>query len=123
MITKYYRGAHAALVIFDITKSDSFLKAQNWVRELKQKASSEIIIALVGNKIDLNEKREVGFNEGQCYAEDNGLLFIEVSAKSGQNIYELFASIVRMATDSNKNEPIQQVPLSHTENSNNNNCC
>lgn len=47
----YYRGAQAALIVYDITSKESFLKAQNWVRELQRQANANIVIALVGNKL------------------------------------------------------------------------
>ncbi len=47
----YYRGAQAALIVYDITSKDSFMKAQNWVRELQRQANANIVIALVGNKL------------------------------------------------------------------------
>ncbi len=59
----YYRGAQAALIVYDITSKDSFLKAQNWVRELQKQASQSIVIALVGNKVDLASKRVVEYKE------------------------------------------------------------
>uniref|UniRef100_A0A915PAF3 Uncharacterized protein n=1 Tax=Meloidogyne floridensis TaxID=298350 RepID=A0A915PAF3_9BILA len=61
---------------------ESFAKAKNWVRELQRQASPNIVIALSGNKADLAAKRVVEYEEAQAYAEDNGLLFLETSAKS-----------------------------------------
>ncbi|RNA35558.1 ras-related Rab-5A [Brachionus plicatilis] len=89
----YYRGAQAALIVFDITSKDSFLKAQNWVRELAKQANTNIVIALVGNKVDLASKRAVEFNEAKLYAEQNGLIFMETSAKTAVNVVEIFTAI------------------------------
>lgn len=55
----YYRGAAAAVVVYDITSKASFVRAQNWVKELQRQGSSKIVIALAGNKYDLVEKQEV----------------------------------------------------------------
>uniref|UniRef100_A0A915M0Q4 Uncharacterized protein n=1 Tax=Meloidogyne javanica TaxID=6303 RepID=A0A915M0Q4_MELJA len=65
---------------------ESFAKAKNWVRELQRQASPNIVIALSGNKADLAAKRVVEYEEAQAYAEDNGLLFLETSAKSSMNL-------------------------------------
>lgn len=89
----YYRGAQAALIVYDITSKDSFLKAQNWVRELQRQASSNIVIALVGNKLDLASRRQVDYNEAKSYAEEYNLLFMETSAKTAANVVEVFTAI------------------------------
>lgn len=89
----YYRGAQAALIVYDITSKDSFLKAQNWVRELHRQANAHIIIALVGNKLDLASKRAVENSEAKEYADENNLLFMETSAKTAINVVEVFTAI------------------------------
>ncbi|CAF0826047.1 unnamed protein product [Brachionus calyciflorus] len=89
----YYRGAQAALIVFDITSKDSFLKAQNWVRELQRQANTNIVIALVGNKVDLANKRAVEYNEAKSYAEQNNLIFMETSAKTAVNVVEVFTAL------------------------------
>ncbi|KAF8378808.1 hypothetical protein HHK36_030157 [Tetracentron sinense] len=86
----YYRGAAVAVVVYDITSSESFSKAQYWVKELQKHGSPDIVLALVGNKADLEEKREVPIQDGMDYAEKNGMFFIETSAKTADNINQLF---------------------------------
>lgn len=56
---RYYRGAHAAVVVFDMTSSESFIRAQNWVKELQRKANPDVVIALAANKSDLAAQRTV----------------------------------------------------------------
>ena len=89
----YYRGAQAALIVYDITLKDSFIKAQNWVRELQRQANTNIVIALVGNKLDLASKRAVENNEAKLFADENNLLFMETSAKTAVNVVEVFTAI------------------------------
>ncbi|KAL7670827.1 hypothetical protein ACOME3_005746 [Neoechinorhynchus agilis] len=90
----YYRGAHAAIVVYDITSTSSFQRAKNWVKELRRQAAANIVIALCGNKLDLSaDNRAVSTEEAQTYADDNGLLFRETSAKSAHNVNELFLEI------------------------------
>lgn len=68
-------------------------KAKAWVKELQRQANPNIVIALVGNKIDLSASREVGKDEAKQYADEEGLLFLEVSAKTGDNVSETFLEI------------------------------
>ncbi|KAL4358620.1 hypothetical protein AHAS_Ahas09G0304900 [Arachis hypogaea] len=82
--------AAVAVIVYDITSPESFSKAQYWVKELQKHGSPEIVLALVGNKADLHEKREVAVQDGIDYAEKNGMFFIETSAKTADNINELF---------------------------------
>lgn len=99
----YYRNAQAALVVYDLTKPQSFIKARHWVKELHEQASKDIVIALVGNKYDITEddadkdpeevKRKVSIEEGKQLAKEEGLLFFEASAKSGYNVNETFMAI------------------------------
>lgn len=111
----YYRNAQAALVVYDITKPSSLVKAKHWVAELQRQASPGIVIALVGNKLDLCEDdgpeqdqqdgegadeqqedevaRKVSTEEAKAYAEEESLLFFETSAKTGHNVGEVFTAI------------------------------
>ncbi|KAI9202506.1 rab family protein [Polychytrium aggregatum] len=97
----YYRNAQAAIVVYDITKAASLEKAKSWVKELQRQANPNIVIALVGNKLDLEASRTVSFEEAQAYAEESGLLFAEASAKSGDKVVEVFTNIAK------------QIPLDH----------
>jgi len=103
----YYRNAQAALVVYDLTKPTSLVKAKHWVAELQRQASPGIVIALVGNKLDLTsdgvgggeevggdeDARKVSTEEAKTYAEEESLLFFETSAKTGYNVTEVFTAI------------------------------
>lgn len=69
------------------------MRAQTWVKELQRQASPSIVIALAGNKADLSNKRVVEFEEAQAYADENGLLFMESSAKTAMNVNDIFLAI------------------------------
>eukprot|EP00268_Persea_americana_P019487 TRINITY_DN19978_c0_g1_i16.p1 TRINITY_DN19978_c0_g1~~TRINITY_DN19978_c0_g1_i16.p1 ORF type:complete len:155 (+),score=17.09 TRINITY_DN19978_c0_g1_i16:263-727(+) len=89
----YYRGAAAAVVVYDITSMDSFVRAKKWVQELQRQGNPSLVMMLVANKADLESKREVDSKDGEFYAQENGLTFIETSAKTAQNVNELFYEI------------------------------
>jgi len=91
----YYRGAAAALVVYDITSSESFNGAKTWIEELQRQGSADIVIGLAGNKMDLESKREVPKEEAKAYAQENGCIFYETSAKTGENINHIFNAIAQ----------------------------
>lgn len=91
----YYRGAKAALVVYDITDKDSFGRAQEWVNELRQQCGVDLVIALVGNKVDLEENRQVETAAAKAYADEQGLYHIECSAKADINVTKLFTVIAK----------------------------
>ncbi|KAH9311473.1 hypothetical protein KI387_026508, partial [Taxus chinensis] len=89
----YYRGAAAAIIVYDITSLDSFIRAKKWIQELQRQGTPNLVMTLAGNKADLMAKRKVEPEEAQTYANDNGIFFIETSAKTAQNVNELFYEI------------------------------
>ena len=91
----YYRGATAAIVVFDITKKDSFNGAKSWVKELQRRGDQNVVIALAGNKCDCESKRKVQTEEAMQYANDSGIIFMETSAKTDVNVKELFVEIAK----------------------------
>jgi Ras-related protein Rab-5C len=89
----YYRNANCAVVVYDITQSASLEKARNWIRELQRQADPSIVIALCGNKSDLAVRRQVTQEEAQKYAEEEGLMWAETSAKTGEGVTDIFTRI------------------------------
>jgi len=88
----YYRNSRVAIVVYDVSSPESFEKAKEWIEEFKAaEQNTERIIALVGNKADLSKK--ISSQVSQQYAEDNGLMWMETSAKEALNVNKLFESI------------------------------
>ncbi|XP_008233092.1 PREDICTED: ras-related protein RABA3 [Prunus mume] len=90
----YYRGALGALLVYDITKRQTFDHVARWVEELRAHADNSIVIMLVGNKADLGEQRDVPTEDAVEFAEDQGLFFSETSAFSGENVDTAFFSVL-----------------------------
>ena len=90
LIPMYIRDANIILVVYDITNKDSFTHTEHWVNETKDLKREDAIFVLVGNKTDLEENRMVQVKEAEDFATEKGFLFQEVSAKTGENVEELF---------------------------------
>jgi len=86
----YYRGAAGALLVYDITRRDTFQHLGRWLEEAKQHAHESMVILLIGNKNDLEHRRAVTTAEGQAFADQHGLLFLETSAKTAYNVEDAF---------------------------------
>ncbi|XP_028292349.1 ras-related protein Rab-17-like isoform X2 [Gouania willdenowi] len=96
----YYRGAHTALLVYDISRRETFVRAQLWLKELeKQYIPGSTVIWLIGNKGDLSEDRQVTEQEGRILADERNLFFTETSALSGDQVTELLLMIAHRVNE------------------------
>ena len=72
---------------------DSFTSAKSWVKELQRRGDPNVVIALVGNKADLDSRRKVDYEEAHGYAEENSILHLETSAKTAVNVKQVYVAI------------------------------
>jgi Ras-related protein Rab-2A len=91
----YYRGAAGALLVYDITQRHTFNHLTSWLEDARQHSTSTMVIMLIGNKCDLYARREVQKEEGEAFAREHGLIFMETSAKTAANVEEAFISTAR----------------------------
>ena len=80
-------------MLYDTTSRETFESISNWIHEIKDKADKDICIILVGNKVDLADKRKVSIEEGMKLANMNEIKFLEASAKSNTNISQTFETL------------------------------
>jgi len=125
----YYRGAQAALIVYDITAYESLHDAKMWVKELREANGADMVIGLIGNKVDLEteNKRQVDTREASEYAEENGLIFMETSAKRGDNVTEIFMNVARQVATKQQintlNKPRGTFSPSKSESQKSSICC
>ncbi|AQK53229.1 ypt homolog3 [Zea mays] len=86
----YYRGAAGALLVYDITRRETFNHLASWLEDARQHANANMTVMLIGNKCDLSHRRAVSYEEGEQFAKEHGLVFMEASAKTAQNVEEAF---------------------------------
>ncbi|KAH0789071.1 small GTP-binding protein [Histomonas meleagridis] len=115
----YYRDAAAGICVFDMTNKDSFLGIEKWINEFK-KHTVEPIIYLVGNKVDIDDKIAVDKEEALKFAESQGAKLFFSSAKTGQNVKEIFTGLFNDLCSAGKFDTVKKLPEKNNEGSN---CC
>ena len=91
----YYRGAAGAILVYDITRRQTFSHITSWLQDAKNLTNPQTVMMLIGNKQDLEQSREVSYEEASKLAEENGLLFYECSGKTGCNVEEAFVETAK----------------------------
>lgn len=93
LIPSYIRDSSVAIIVYDITSKISFTNTRKWIEDVREERGNDVLIMLVGNKNDLFDHRQVTLNEGMEKASQYQVLFMETSAKSGDNIKILFRKV------------------------------
>ncbi|KXZ54215.1 RABB1 protein [Gonium pectorale] len=91
----YYRGAAGALLVYDITRRETFNHLASWLEDARQHANPNMTIMLIGNKSDLTHRRAVTTEEGEQFAREHGLIFLETSARTAYNVEEAFINTAK----------------------------
>jgi len=91
----YYRGAAGALLVYDVTRRETFAHLASWLEDARQHANPQMTIMLIGNKSDLSHRRQVTPEEGEAFAKEHGLVFLETSARTAHNVEEAFLDTAR----------------------------
>lgn len=118
----YYRGAACAVIVFDVTNKETFTGAKSWVRELQRRGDPNVVIALAGNKAD-SDSRAVEAEEARTYAQENGLIYMETSAKTGMNVRELFIAVAQKLPKSPSSTDNLSIPISPSAQEDRTGCC
>ena len=107
----YYKGSKGAFVVYDISRKPTFENVDKWIGELKTNASEDVLIMLVGNKSDLEDKREVQIDETKKKAEQHKIAFCETSALKGNNIEQAFDSLIDEIAKKVEKEKLSEVKV------------
>ena len=100
----YYRKAYGILLLFDITKRSSFISCKHYLEEVRLNSDKNCIIYLIGNKVDLEQQREISYDEAKFYADKEKIKYIETSAIKNIRVEEVFSSLLNNIYEIKKEE-------------------
>ena len=104
LISNFYRNSSLAMMVYSINSKESFLNINRWLKEIKINSNPDIKIILIGNKADLENEREVTYEEAKKYKEENQILYFEeTSAKTGLNAKKVFEESAKILYSEHKN--------------------
>ena len=97
--TSYYRGAMGILLVYDITRPNSFDNLAKWLRTILEHSNTDVEKMILGNKCDMEEQRQISKERGEAIAKENGIPFLETSAKNNINVEEAFLQMSERILD------------------------
>ena len=95
----YYKGSHGILLLYDVTKSSSFENIREWIKDIREEVYEKAIIFLIGNKIDKKDQIKIKTEDAEKLAEEFNIPFFEASAKSGENVDEIFKALYKKISE------------------------
>ena len=112
----YYRGAMGIMLVYDITNGKSFDNIAKWLRNIQEHANEDVEKMILGNKCDMEDKRVISKERGETIARENGVRFLETSAKTNVNIERAFLELSESILDKTPGvaEPRQPLPAPQT---------
>ena len=120
----FYKQANCCLLVYDITNKESFNKIKNYyVNKIKENCKSIVKVVLLGNKTDLNDKREVSDKDGHDLALKNNYIFMESSCKNNYNVSDAFTALVEMTNLDCTKEKNNNISLNQNKEGNNDDRC
>ena len=102
----YYRRALGVIIVFDLTNRKSFDSVEEWLGSLRDHGDPDVVKVLVGNKLDLEGKRKIKKEEGQRLAEKHNMTYVEVSAKEGVGVDQVFETLTTVIASKHKLEDL-----------------
>jgi Ras-related protein Rab-1A len=125
IVTSYYRSAHGIVLAFDITNIDSFQNLKKWIDEINKYSIEDACMILIGTKSDLENKRQVSYDEAKHFAESQNIKYYEVSAKNNTNIEKVFIELIEEIDIKNINikKYNEAIVLKNKDKKNNIKCC
>ena len=99
LIPSYIRDSSVAVVVYDVSSRSSFANTSKWIEEVRAERGTDVVIALVGNKTDLVDRREVSVEEATSFARKQAMMYIEASAKTREGIRQSFEEVVQKILD------------------------
>jgi small GTP-binding protein len=112
----YYRDSHCAFIVYDITQGQTFDEIESWIVDVRKYCPPNCVIVLIGNKLDLEIRRQVTVAQLQTFAAKQGILYHEASAKTSENVLTLFKSSItvvlerRKAAQQDDRKPLESTP-------------
>jgi small GTP-binding protein len=101
----FYRGARGGLLLYDVTRRRTFLNIDRWKEETFTNIGKEIPLVVVANKIDLEDSRAVGTEDGESYAKEHDFIYVESSALTGENVEAAYVELCKKMIEESKSAP------------------
>ena len=122
LITGFYHNSSLAILVYAIDDENSFSHLESWLNEIRENGNPEMNIFLIGNKVDLEDKRQISKDEAQKFSEENGMKsFMETSAKTGFNAKNVFIEAAKLLYEQHLNYSAKMAKPETLDNKNINN--